>query len=116
MTALYSKKNAVGGWSVYRGNYEDGIMLFANKRPVWLPKAAALRLIEDIVHAMIEYWSIDYHPDKLHLGLGGPLENPEAESNQLWETDLLRDDLCLGGTDEKWEKIHSLESKVNKNS
>lgn len=78
MTVQYSKENTVGGWSVYRESYGDGIMLFANKIPIWLPKTTALRLAKSILESMTEYWSIDYHPDELHIGLSGPMKKPES--------------------------------------
>ena len=79
MTIPYSKENEVGGWSVYRGAFEDGIMLFTKGEPIWLPKTTALRLVDTIIHAMINYWSIDYHPKEVHFGLTGPIDSLKEE-------------------------------------
>jgi len=77
MTMPYSKEKEVGGWSVYRGDLEDGLMLFAKGDAIWLPKTTALRLAHSVLEAMMEYWSIDYCPKEVHFGLSGPIEDKE---------------------------------------
>ena len=61
---LYTKEQEVGGLSVYRGNYGEGILVHTKplhnemlkKSTLWIEKSWAIRMAESITYAIAGAW------------------------------------------------------------
>lgn len=62
MTRQYAKNRTVGGFSVYRSSYGEGLMLFTNNKdhdnmiPVWVSRFVANRIKSAVELSEAEYW------------------------------------------------------------